>query len=177
MGAAISEAKALVEDRDTIKKDGYRPILLLASDGHPTDEWKVPLDAFVSTGRSSKCDRLAIPIGGDCDHSVLLAFVGGDPAAMVPALRAADIQQAFRLVTMSVTTRTRSRTPNIRLALPVTPAPRPTGPPKAATSSTTAPANAAGQELGVADTETMKVEPRDPRGDDSGGEDGGNGFW
>ena len=179
MGAAISVAKALVEDRDEMRSGDYRPILILASDGHPTDPWEAPLDSFVSSGRSSKCDRLAIPIGADCDHSVLLTFVGGDPAAVVPALRTADIQQAFRLATMSVTSRTRSRTPNNKMALPGSVAVQPSGTPKVggATTAPTPPGrnSEAIEERGLPSSQG----PSGLGAGDSGGsdDDGGNGFW
>jgi len=64
MGTAFSMAKAMIEDKETTPSRAYRPTIVLVSDGEPTDSWQQPLRALVNDGRSNKCDRMAMAIGG-----------------------------------------------------------------------------------------------------------------
>ncbi len=113
MGSAISMAKAMIEDKETTPSRAYRPTIILVSDGAPTDSWQEPLRSFVSDGRSSKCDRMAMGIGAGADTSVLNAFIAGTENPLFEAKDAKDLQKFFKFVTMSVTTRTRSKNPNL----------------------------------------------------------------
>ena len=54
MGTALRMAKEMIEDKSIFKGRDYRPAVILLSDGEPNDDWKNPLDDFVSNGRSSK---------------------------------------------------------------------------------------------------------------------------
>ena len=112
LGAALSLAKKLVEDKSTIPSRAYRPTVVLVSDGHPTDEWQGPLGDFVEQGRSSKCDRMSMAIGSDADQSVLSAFIAGTPHPLYRAANASQLHDFFRRVTMSVSMRATSKTPN-----------------------------------------------------------------
>jgi uncharacterized protein YegL len=107
MGTAIKMAKAMIEDKEILKSRNYRPTVVLLSDGQPTDEWREPLAQFVSEGRSSKCDRMAVSIGGDGRES-LDKFVEGCENPVFYAEDATMIVEQFKKVTMSVTHRTRS---------------------------------------------------------------------
>jgi uncharacterized protein YegL len=112
MGAAMEMAASLVEDPGQIPSRSYRPTVLLVSDGQPTDSWQVGLDRLTRQGRAKKADRIALAIGGDADEAMLQHFLG-DPAKKV--FRAEDarkVRSFFRVVTMSVTTRSRSANPN-----------------------------------------------------------------
>jgi uncharacterized protein YegL len=64
-------AKAMIEDKDVVPSRAYRPTVVLVSDGGPNDAWEKPLNAFISDGRSAKCDRMAMAIGADADEAVL----------------------------------------------------------------------------------------------------------
>lgn len=113
MGGAFTAARALVEDKSRVPSRAYRPTLVLVSDGHPTDGWKSPLDELLASERGSKAFRMALGIGADADHAVLTEFLH-DPAAQVfRADQARQIRSFFRLVTMSVTARSRSANPNV----------------------------------------------------------------
>ncbi len=79
MGTAIKMAKAMIEDKDTTPSRAYRPTVVLVSDGQPNDSWEKPLEDFISEGRSSKCDRMAMAIGRDADKKVLKRFIEGTP--------------------------------------------------------------------------------------------------
>jgi uncharacterized protein YegL len=112
MGAAFDLARQLVEDRNAVPGRALRPTIVLASDGQPTDAWEQPLKALLDSERGGKGFRMALAIGGDADHSVLQAFLADPEARVFRADEARQIRQFFRLVTMSVSSRSRSANPN-----------------------------------------------------------------
>jgi len=111
MGTALKMAKAMIEDKSIFKGRDYRPTIVLLSDGEPNDDWKAPLDDFISNGRSAKCDRMAVAIG-DADKSVLNKFISGCENPLFYAEDASKIIDAFKKITMSVTMRTKSDNKN-----------------------------------------------------------------
>ncbi|MFT4977155.1 MAG: hypothetical protein ACI8S6_003060 [Myxococcota bacterium] len=77
LGAAIR----LLTAELTPEKMGRRalpPVIVLLSDGVPTDEWESALDAFNQTGwgRPGRTVRVGIAIGRDADKEVLSRFTG-----------------------------------------------------------------------------------------------------
>ncbi len=112
LGRAIRLAKRLIEDKETTPSRAYRPVVVLASDGKPTDEWRGAMQEFVETGRSTKCDRIAIAIGDKADEVMLQEFIAGTPNPLFHAHDAQQIKDVFEKVTMSVTVRNRSQDPN-----------------------------------------------------------------
>lgn len=113
MGTAFSMAKAMIEDKETTPSRAYRPTIVLVSDGEPTDSWEQPLRALVNDGRSNKCDRMAMAIGGAASNTVLNEFISGTENKVFTAQDASQIQEFFKFVTMSVTTRTNSQNANV----------------------------------------------------------------
>lgn len=113
LGTAIQMAKAMIEDKDILPSRAYRPTVVLVSDGRPTDSWEEPLKDFVREGRSAKCDRMAMAIGADADEMVLGKFLEGAMNSLFYAENARQLRDFFKNVTMSVTIRTRSQTPNV----------------------------------------------------------------
>lgn len=115
MGTALKMAKAMIEDKETTPSRAYRPTIVLVSDGQPTDGnmWKQAMDDFISEGRSSKCDRMAMAIGRDADETVLKRFIEGTPHDLFYAENAGQLHEFFQRVTMSVTMRTQSKNPNV----------------------------------------------------------------
>lgn len=77
LGMALLMAKDLIEDKTVTKTKWYRPAVVLVSDGQPNDNWKTPLQDFISTGRTSRCQRLSMGIG-DADFNVLEMFASED---------------------------------------------------------------------------------------------------
>ncbi len=112
MGTALQVAKSMIEDKDVTPSRAYRPTIILVSDGEPTDDWKKPLDEFINSGRSSKCDRMAMAIGSDANDDVLKRFIKGTTHELFYAEDAAKLHEFFNYVTMSVTMRTKSQNPN-----------------------------------------------------------------
>lgn len=113
MGTALKMAKAMIEDKETTPSRAYRPTVVLVSDGQPNDSWERPLEDFISEGRSSKCDRMAMAIGRDADETVLKRFIEGTPHDLFYAKNAGQLHEFFQRVTMSVTMRTQSKNPNL----------------------------------------------------------------
>ena len=114
LGSALRMVKAMLEDRQIIPSKSYRPTMILVSDGLPTDEWQQPLEALVTEGRSAKCDRMAVMIGGqdDANEQVLKLFIGDAPHTVERAASAGQLTDFFQRVTMTVTTRSRAANPN-----------------------------------------------------------------
>ncbi len=155
LGAAIDVAKALLEDREQIPGRAYRPLVVLVSDGVPTDSWESKLDQFIQDGRSAKCDRMALGIGREAyeghGRATLERFIAGTEHTVFEAKDAGEIHNFFKFVTMSVVTRGLSQNPNAILKdaelKPPTPATA-TPPPAelAAAEATPAPAPSAATE-------------------------------
>lgn len=118
MGGAIRLATSVVEDRVKVPSRAYRPVVILASDGAPTDEWQKPLAELLASERGRRADRFALAIGDDADKAMLGAFVNDVSRPVLAASDARQIQKFFKWVTMSVTARSRSATPNATLPPP-----------------------------------------------------------
>lgn len=100
MGGALRMAKDIIEDNTVIKGRMYYPVVVLVSDGAPNDEWKPALEAFIGTGRTAKCQRMAMGIGADANMSVLKKFVQGmTDDAIYKAADADEIPEFFKKVT------------------------------------------------------------------------------
>lgn len=113
LGTALEMAKAMIEDKEVVPSRAYRPTVVLVSDGQPDSGWEKPLNNFISDGRSGKCDRIAMAIGADADEEVLGKFFEGTTHPLLYAENAKQLRDCFKYITMSVTTRTKSQTPNI----------------------------------------------------------------
>jgi uncharacterized protein YegL len=55
---------------------GLPPVLVLVSDGYPTDDVNRGLNAIMTEPWGKKAVRLAIGIGGDADYNMLQKFIG-----------------------------------------------------------------------------------------------------
>lgn len=112
MGEALQMAKDLIEDKEIIPSRAYRPVIILVSDGHPTDDWQSQFNAFCNSDRAQKATRMAMAIGNDADESMMKDFTNDLEAPLFRANNSQDIIKFFRAVSMSVTSRSRSATPN-----------------------------------------------------------------
>lgn len=112
LGSALTIASQMIEDREYIPSRAYRPVIVLVSDGYPNDLWQEPLNQLVKGERAAKASRLAMAIGGDADEDMLKAFINDPEAPLFKAENARDIYRFFRAVTMSVSARSQSATPN-----------------------------------------------------------------
>lgn len=117
MGSAFDLALKLLEDTEKIPSRAYRPVLVLVSDGAPTDDWEASLDALKSSVRAQKASRFAMAIGADADKEMLAHFANDREAPVFEASGARDIVRFFRAVTMSVVVRSASATPDMSQSL------------------------------------------------------------
>ena len=113
LGSALALAKELIEEKAKTPSRAYRPTVILVSDGIPTDTWENALAEFITLGRSSKCDRMAMAIGAEAGTAMLGKFIAGTDHPLFHADQAENVQEFFKRVTMSVVSRTRSQNPNI----------------------------------------------------------------
>lgn len=58
------------------------PVIVLLSDGMPTDDWKRPLEKLLKMPWGKKAVKVAIAIGKDTDKTVLEAFTGNKEAVL-----------------------------------------------------------------------------------------------
>jgi len=113
MGEAFKVTQELVENKNIISSRSYAPTIILLSDGIPTDDWKNPLNSFLSSPRASKSFRIAMSIGaGREGKEVLTEFLGDSNLPLFEANQARDIKKFFKFVTMSVSQRVQSVNPN-----------------------------------------------------------------
>ena len=69
------------------------PVVVLMSDGMPTDDWKRPLERLQKLPWGKKAVKIAIAIGRNADKSVLEAFTG-NPETLVHLIRWASTAAA-----------------------------------------------------------------------------------
>ena len=112
LGGALTLASQMIADKDCIPSRAYKPVIVLVSDGYPNDEWQGPFTRLASGERSSKATRFAMAIGSDADEAMLSDFANDPEAPLFRAENASDIHRFFRAVTMSVSARSQSATPN-----------------------------------------------------------------
>ena len=113
LGGALTILQNIIDDKEKVSSKGYRPSVILVSDGLPNDAWEVPLNTFLTSKRSSKCERWALGIGQDADYNMLQRFLGEDSDKKVfDASVAKEISKFFKFVTMSTIARSKSINPN-----------------------------------------------------------------
>lgn len=112
LGATLAKLQTMLEDTALIPSRSYRPTLVLVSDGQPNDEWQLQLKQLLNSVRASKAARLALAIGADADVQMLQGFLHSSELKVFQAHQALDIHKFFKWVTMTVTVRSRSATPD-----------------------------------------------------------------
>lgn len=111
LGGALKIAKGIVEDRNQITSDSYRPMVVLMSDGEPNDfGWEEALRNFVEEGRSKKCERLALGIREGYDIKMLKKF--SSDGEIYEAKNAKDLVDFFKFVTMTIKEKSISSNPS-----------------------------------------------------------------
>lgn len=112
MGEAFTLAANMIEDKELLPSRAYKPVVILVSDGHPTDNFESGLELLMNGERSAKATRFAMGIGSDADWSLMGDFANDIEAPVFKAENARDIHRFFKAVTMSVSARSQSTTPN-----------------------------------------------------------------
>ena len=113
MGGAFELAVEMIENKEIIPSRAYKPTIVLISDGIPTDNWESSFNKLKNSDRAQKASRMAMAIGAGADKNMLKAFVNDLEASEVfEAHNAKEIHRFFRAVSMSVSSRAQSNTPN-----------------------------------------------------------------
>ncbi len=81
-----------------------RPILVLISDGHPTDDFKGGLNTLMELPWGKKAVRMAISIGEDCNDDVLQEFIGNHEIKPLQANNPGQLKHFINWVTTSLIT-------------------------------------------------------------------------
>ena len=79
LGSAIRLLSSELQP-DKMGRRALPPVLVLLSDGAPTDNWELELDAFNKTGwgRPGRTVRIGVAIGQDANKDVLAKFTGNE---------------------------------------------------------------------------------------------------
>lgn len=96
LGAALKMGKAIIEDLTYLYD--YLPIIILVSDGNPTDKWEKILEGFIKRGCTSKCNRMAMAIGANANKTILNQFITGTSNKLFYADSAKQIHKFFQIV-------------------------------------------------------------------------------
>ncbi len=102
LGAALK----LVADQlqtGVMDRRGLPPVLLLISDGMPTDDWKIGLKALMEQPWGKKAVRMAIAIGSDVKHETLQEFIAHPEIHPLQANNPEQLTKFIRWVSTSVT--------------------------------------------------------------------------
>ena len=65
MGAAFGLARQMLDAPGAMPEDSLEPVLVLVSDGVPTDDWEPALDGLLASEHGVRALRIAIGIGTD----------------------------------------------------------------------------------------------------------------
>jgi len=94
----MGKALAMLADELKVEKmpgRGLPPVLLLLSDGQPTDDFNSGLKALMDEPWGKKAVRIAIAIGEDADEEVLQKFIGNPE---VKPLRSTNVNDLVKKV-------------------------------------------------------------------------------
>lgn len=75
------------------------PVIVMASDGYPTDDWEEGLAAFFTADHAASATRLAIAIGGEADLEVLERFIRHPSLRPLRANNASDLVRHIKWAT------------------------------------------------------------------------------
>lgn len=85
LGAAIDMLKAEFDELVGEKKRMLAPVVILVSDGNPTDSYKMKFKSLLSNKVGLNAVKLAIAIGNDADTEMLQEFINNDQIAVLKA--------------------------------------------------------------------------------------------
>lgn len=86
---------------------GYQPVMILLSDGMPTDDYESGLKRLKATKWGSKALRISIAIGSDTDMDVLQEFIGDSfrgELKPLKAQKASELKNYIRWASIAAST-------------------------------------------------------------------------
>jgi uncharacterized protein YegL len=78
------------------------PVLVLISDGQPTDDFEADLESLMEVPWAKRAVRIAIAIGKDADHDILRKFIGNPEIAPLQANNAETLVKYIRWASTAV---------------------------------------------------------------------------
>lgn len=87
-------------------ESGLSPVLVLVTDGMPTDDFNAGLRALMAQRWGEKAVRIGIAIGGDADHHTLEKFIGNPELEPLDANDSASLVTFIRWVSTTLLTAT-----------------------------------------------------------------------
>ena len=85
MGAAFGELNAKLSRNAFMASQAYQPVVILLSDGAPTDAYQHNLEKLKANKWFQAATKVAIAIGDDADKNVLAEFTNGNIEAVFSA--------------------------------------------------------------------------------------------
>lgn len=102
LGAALTELAR--EFETTTFQDNYSgPVIVLVSDGLPTDDWQAGLDRMLATEPGQNATKIAIGIGSSPEDQMLAAFMGDPQARVLRAHNSQELADFIHWVTVTLT--------------------------------------------------------------------------
>lgn len=101
MGKALSLVAEQL-DTNNMPDRGLPPVLVLVSDGEPTDDYKGGLSELMSKPWAKKAARIAIAIGQDANTDVLEEFIGNSELKPLQANNAQTLVNYIKWVSTQV---------------------------------------------------------------------------
>jgi len=102
MGAALTTVAAALTE-EALPGRQLAPVIVLASDGQPSDDVEAGLAALMASHYGARALRVAISIGSDADDDILERFIGRPPMKPLQANNAQDlVRQMAWATTMPV---------------------------------------------------------------------------
>jgi len=101
-GAALNKLNEKMSRKEFLNSSaGYAaPVVILMSDGQPTDSWLPPLEILRQNNWFKLATKIAIAIGNDADKKVLAEFTG-DPQAVLVSHSPEDLKKLIKIVTLT----------------------------------------------------------------------------
>jgi uncharacterized protein YegL len=99
MGKALS---MVAEQLKLLPERGLPPVLVLISDGQPTDNWDAGLKEMMALPWGKKAVRIAIAIGEDADVDILQKFIGNPEIKPLQANNSETLVRYIKWVSTAV---------------------------------------------------------------------------
>jgi len=98
MGEALRELGKALSDKAMPGRQ-LPPVIVMASDGYPTDDYQAGLAEFLKSNNARCATRLGICIGSDADAAILQEFIGNEQLKPLRASNASELVQHIKWAT------------------------------------------------------------------------------